>query len=245
MALLHSLLAIAVCAPAALTQTSDAPRRSEDSLQVKRVIQFTRDRKHAVERGDASAWGEHVAESCSFVEAGGRRSTKAQFSHFEQFVGYKFYVELSDVRASNFGETIVITYHEKDIRDFGVQRSIGNYIDTDTYAKVNGDWQLVLFTENLLPLEPSIGKLDPRLYDKYVGTYEVNPQATFTVTREGSRLFGQYAQDDKFELLPASKSRFFSRGDKSAQYTFVWDRSGRVVEHVYRAEGVEIRYKKK
>jgi hypothetical protein len=75
-------------------------------------------------------------------------------------------------------------------------------------------------------------------------TYEVNPEATFTVTREGSHLFGQYAKDDKFELLPASQSRFFRRGD-SAQYMFVWDKSGHVVGHEYHAEGVDINYKKK
>lgn len=238
------LLSIMVVVLAALTQASESPLRAEDSPQAKRVIQFMRDRKHAFERGDASAWGAHVAENCSLVEAGGRLSTKAQFSHSEPFVGYKFYVEVSDVRASDFGATIVITYREKDIRDFGGQRVEGIYIDTDTYTKMNGEWQLVLFTENLLPSDPSIGKLDPQLYDNYVGTYEVNPQATFTVTREGSRLFGQYAKDDKFELLPHTKSRFFRRGD-SAQYTFVWDGSGRVVGHVYRAEGIEIKYKKK
>ena len=84
----------------------------------------------------------------SFVEAGTRLSTKAQFSHFEPFVGYKFYVEVSDIRAADFGDTIVLTYHEKDTRDFGVQRSEGTYIDMDTYARLSGDWQLVSFSEN-------------------------------------------------------------------------------------------------
>ena len=77
-----------------------------------------------------------------------------------------------------------------------------------------------------------------------MGTYEVNPKATFTVTHEGNKLMGQYAGEEKFELLPASRSNFFAHGD-NAVYVFVWDRSGRVVGHVYRAEGVDIKYKKR
>jgi hypothetical protein len=64
------------------------------------------------------------------------------------------------------------------------------------------------------------------------------------VTREGNKLFGEYAGEAKAELLPASKSRFFVRGDTAA-YLFVTDKTGRVIAHIYRAEGVEIRYKKK
>ena len=239
-------LSLLICVVAGLRSpfASGQAQSAQYSPQVQHVIQFMRDRKHAFERGDAAAWGAHVADKCSFVEAGGRLSNKAQFSHLEPFVGYKFSAEVSDVRASDFGDTIVLTYREKDIRDFGVQRTEGTYIDTDTYARLNGDWQLVSFSENLRPSDPTIAKLDVRLYDKYVGTYEVNPEATFTVTREESHLFGQYAKDDKFELLPASKSRFFRRGD-SAFYIFVWDKSGHVVVHEYRAEGVDVKYKKK
>jgi hypothetical protein len=64
------------------------------------------------------------------------------------------------------------------------------------------------------------------------------------VTREGNRLMGQYAGDEKFELLPASRSEFFAHGD-DAVYAFIRDGSGRVVEHIYRADRVEIKYKKR
>jgi hypothetical protein len=124
-----------------------------------------------------------------------------------------------------------------------VQRTENPYIDTETYVRLNGEWQLIAWTENSLPVDPPIVKLDPQIYDKYAGTYEVNPKAAFTVTREGDRLMGQYSGDQKFELLPASRSNFFTHGDNAA-YVFVWDRSGRVVGHIYRAEGVEIKYKR-
>jgi hypothetical protein len=212
--------------------------------QVQQVIQFMRERKRAYETRDAATWGRHVAEKCSFVEAGGRLSTKEEFSSLDGLVGYEMSVEVSDVRATEFGEAILLTYREKDTRDFGVQRSVGEYLDTETYARIDGEWKLIAFTENLIAPEPSTVKLDPKLYDSYVGTYAANKDATFVVTREGDKLFGEYAGEPKAELLPASKSRFFVRGDTAA-YLFVSDKTGRIVAHIYRAEGVEIRYKKK
>ena len=198
----------------------------------------------AYETRDAAAWGRHVAKRCSFVEAVGRLSTTGEFSSMEGFAGYRMSVEVSDVRATEFGDTILLTYREKDLRDFGVQRWVGEYLDTETYARVEGDWKSIAFTENLIAPKPTIVKLDPKLYDSYVGTYAANKDATFVVTREGNKLFGEYAGEPKAELLPASKARFFVRGDTAA-YLFVPDRTGRVVAHIYRAEGVEIRYTKK
>lgn len=223
----------------ALAQVAATP----NSASVQQVIQFMRERKRAYETRDAAAWGRHVAEKCSFVEAGGRLSTRSEFSSMEGFVGYKMSVEVRDVRATEFGDTILLTYREKDMRDFGTQRSVGNYLDTETYARVDGEWKLVAFTENLITAEPAIVKLDPNSYDSYVGTYAANKDATFVVTREGNKLYGEYAGEPKAELLPASKSRFFVRGD-TASYLFIRDKSDRVVAHIYRAEGVEIRYRR-
>jgi Domain of unknown function (DUF3471) len=211
---------------------------------VQQVIQFMHERKQAYERSDPLAWGQHVAEQCTFIQVG-RVLSKAQFiAEMAPFVGYTFSGIVDDVRAAEFGDTIILTYREKEIRDYGVQRTENSYIDTETYIRLDGKWQLILWTENSLPVEPPIVKLDLQTYNKYVGRYEVNPKATFTVTREGNRLMGQYAGEEKFELLPASKSNFFTHGD-NAVYVFVWDRSGRVVGHIYRAEGVELRYKKR
>ena len=214
------------------------------SPQVQQVIQFMHERKHAYETRDAGAWGKHVADKCSFVEAGGRLTTKDEFSSMEGFVGYKMSVEVSDIRATEFGATILLTYREKETRDFGTQRSVGNYLDTETYASTDSEWKLVAFTENLITPEPAIKKLDPRLYDRLIGTYEASKDATFTVTREGDKLFGRYSGEPKAELLSASKSRFFVRGD-TASYVFVSDKTGRIIAHIYRAEGVVIRYTKR
>jgi hypothetical protein len=150
---------IGLCATIAVAQND-----SVITPQAQRVIQFMRERKHAYERGDASAWGRHVSEKCTFIEAGGRVSSKAQFmAGIEPFIGYTFSALVDDVRIGEFGDTIVVIYREKDIRDFGIRRSEGTYIDTDTHARLNDEWELISFTENLLPPEPPIVKLTPQI----------------------------------------------------------------------------------
>src|SRR5450432_325308 len=244
--ILQHIFQVAILSLAFVGFTARPGRAQADAAvtpQAQQVIEFMRERKHAYERVDASAWGKHVAEQCSFVQAGGRVLGKAQFiAEMVPFVGYTFSAVVSDVQAAEFGGAIILTYREKEIRDYGSQRSENNYIDTETYIRLKGEWQLIAFTEDAVPVDPPVVKLNPQIYDKYVGTYAVNPKATFTVTREGNRLMGQCAGEKTFELLPASRSSFFTPGD-DAVYAFVWDRSGRVTGHVYRAEGAEIKYK--
>lgn len=74
-------------------------------------------------------------------------------------------------------------------------------------------------------------ELDPAVYDKYVGEYEVRPGAVITITREGDRLYGQATGNPRAELFPASETRFFLRVAE-AEIEFILDDSGKVTELV-------------
>src|SRR5260370_33126459 len=62
--------------------------------------------------------------------------------------------------------------------------------------------------------------VDPSLFDRYVGYYELGPRSIFTVTREGDRLFAQLTGRQKFELFPDSDREFFSKA-AAARITFL------------------------
>jgi hypothetical protein len=64
--------------------------------------------------------------------------------------------------------------------------------------------------------------VDPGLFDRYVGHYELGPRSIFTVTREGDRLFAQLTGQQKLELFPESDREFFYKA-VAAQITFVAD----------------------
>jgi hypothetical protein len=87
------------------------------------------------------------------------------------------------------------------------------------------------------PRERVIAKVDPSIYDTYVGEYEVAPGLILSVTNEGGRLFSQSLGQPRSEMLPESETTFFLR-DIDAQFTFVRE-GGRVVRVVIRRGGRE------
>jgi hypothetical protein len=70
------------------------------------------------------------------------------------------------------------------------------------------------------PRERAIAKIDPSIYDAYVGEYEVAPGLILSVTKEGDKLFSQSPGQPRSEMLPESDINFFLR-DIDAQFTFV------------------------
>jgi CubicO group peptidase (beta-lactamase class C family) len=92
------------------------------------------------------------------------------------------------------------------------------------------------------PREREISKVDPSIYEKYVGSYELAPGVVLTVTKEGDRLFSQGPGQPRSELLPESENSFFLR-NIDAQFTFV--REGeQVVRVVIRRGGREFQARK-
>lgn len=52
-------------------------------------------------------------------------------------------------------------------------------------------------------------KLDPKIYDQYVGQYEIEPGKAFTITKENDRLFINAVGLQKIEVFPESEDKFF------------------------------------
>jgi hypothetical protein len=80
-------------------------------------------------------------------------------------------------------------------------------------------------------------KVDPSLFDAYVGEYQPNPSVTVTVWREGDKLMLEASNPGiKTELLPDSESSFFSN-DFPFTVAFVKDAAGKVTHLVLMNNG--------
>jgi CubicO group peptidase (beta-lactamase class C family) len=77
------------------------------------------------------------------------------------------------------------------------------------------------------PKEHKQVAVDPKLFDKYVGRYELAPTFVVTVTREGDRLFGQATGQSKFEMFAEGEKDYFLK-IVDAQITFEADNDGKV-----------------
>jgi hypothetical protein len=73
----------------------------------------------------------------------------------------------------------------------------------------------------------TVATVDPKVYDAYVGQYQLAPTFILTVTREGDRLMTQATGQGKLEVFPESDTKFFLKL-VDAQITFVKDDSGKV-----------------
>jgi hypothetical protein len=87
-----------------------------------------------------------------------------------------------------------------------------------------------------LPKEHKEISVDPKLFDGYVGSYELVPSFAVTVTREGDYLFAQATGQSKFEIFPESEKDYFYKV-VDAQITFVTDGRGRATELILHQGG--------
>jgi CubicO group peptidase (beta-lactamase class C family) len=85
-------------------------------------------------------------------------------------------------------------------------------------------------------VERTVANVDPKLYDAYVGQYQITPKFILTVTREGDRLMTQATGQSKLEVFPESETRFFLKV-VDAQITFVKNESGAVTHLILHQGG--------
>ena len=78
--------------------------------------------------------------------------------------------------------------------------------------------------------------VDPAIYDTYAGVYQLTPQVSVSVVREGDRLIVQATGQPRDVAIPESETRFFSRL-VDAQITFARDGAGRATQLVIHQGG--------
>ena len=76
-------------------------------------------------------------------------------------------------------------------------------------------------------LEGKTAKVDPSLFDAYVGDYELNPTFVLSFSKEGDKLFVQRGGQPKMDVEAVSETQF-SIPQVKASLTFERDSTGKV-----------------
>jgi ketosteroid isomerase-like protein len=140
----------------------------------------------------------------------------------------KFSLTNEEVRVRNYGDTAILTGRIMAKSQPASQAEVSFQTRfTDTFLKRAGRWRVAARHYSRIPPERTVVKLDPRVYDSYVGQYELAPNFVLTVTKEGDKLMSQGTGQPKFELMPDSEVSFFIRGF-SAMFIFLRGESGEV-----------------
>jgi len=221
----------------------DGPHSFPTEPDLERV---TRELLDAASRGDREPWLQRVDDDCLFTTEGGRTLTrKERVDQIQPFPpGYSGTLRMANPKVLSYGTTAVITYDALGEETVYGQVLKTHYHNTDTYLFRYGHWQMIASQGMAVPQDPPLAEVDPKVYDAYAGTYELAPGITYTVTREGAKLFGQRSGAPRRELLPEAEDRFFLSGVRGAKI-FVRDKEGRAVQLLDRRDGNNLVWKRR
>jgi CubicO group peptidase (beta-lactamase class C family) len=90
-----------------------------------------------------------------------------------------------------------------------------------------------------LPKEHKEARVDPKIFDSYVGQYQLAPNFILTITREGDELFAQATGQPKAQIFPEGQREFFYKV-VDAQITFETDSSGRATSLTLHQNGADM-----
>jgi serine-type D-Ala-D-Ala carboxypeptidase/endopeptidase len=81
--------------------------------------------------------------------------------------------------------------------------------------------------------------IDPKLFDRYAGRYQLTSNLVLTITREGEHLFARATGQPKFELFAEGEKEYFLKA-VDAQITFEVDVGGAVNQLVLHQAGQNV-----
>jgi len=215
------------------------PQKLEDEL--KRHAQELFD---AVAVGNQEPWKKYFADDCLFFDEKGRNFTKAQLVADIRPLpnGYSGKITVGKPKSLIQGDTAILSYDIDETETVFGQDLKARYHITDTWLQRNGNWQIIGSQAHRYYEDPALGKADPKKFADFIGTYELAPGQTRSVTDEGDKLFVE-RKGKKEELLPETSELFFRKGVEG-RILFRYAANGKVDALIDRRNNEDVIWKK-
>lgn len=136
----------------------------------------------------------------------------------------------------------------------GYYGNISRYVDDDTtiiilsnvsnapLETINLSLSAMIFGEKYeMPTEEV--ELDSKIYEKYVGEYELSPGFVIVIKNENNQLFAQATGQSAFLIFSSSETEFFAKAI-DVKFTFVMDDQGEVTQMLIKQNNQEMSAKK-
>ena len=188
--------------------------RTEDkAITQDELVRRTQELMDSVAGGDKGPWQKYFADDCMFFDEKGRNMNKealvADITGLPQ--GFSGTIKIENAKSHIDGKIAILSYDMDETEMVFGQTEKARYHETDTWMLRNGEWQIVAGQVLRYYEDPAPGEANVRELADYVGTYELAPGKTLTVTREGTQLYRQRG-DSKNELIPEGGPIFFRKG---------------------------------
>ena len=233
-ALLTSLLVFPALAAA------ESPTISQTEL-VRRTQQLV----DAFAPGDHAPWKLYLADDAMFFDEQGRSMDKAAFLAQLQPLppGYTGSIKVMGATARFATGVAILGYDADETETVYGQTVHARYHMTDTWVCRESLWKIIASQTLRYYEDPAKGAVAESLLNDYVGTYELAPGQTMTVTRQAGKLYAQRGAGKPVELLPESPDLFFRAGVEGRRL-FHRDASGRVDSIIDRRNNEDLLWKR-
>ena len=226
------------------TTSQKVSKESKDEQELKRLED---EWLNTYLRGDKATFDRFVADDFTGTDESAVLRNKMQERELIQAPpsgAIKVSLTNEDVQVRIYGDTAIVTGRIVQKAERAGQDSFGFQSRfTDTFLKRQGRWQVVARHYSRIPLERTAIKVDPKIYDAYVGEYEIAPGIVLHVSKEGDKLMSQTTGQPKAEMFPESEMGFFVKGIP-AQFIFIRDEKGQVARMIVLQDGRTISMKR-
>jgi hypothetical protein len=231
-------LVLVIIFATALVHATDAPITQDE------LVRRTQEFYDAIVPGNQAPWKKYFADDCIFSDEKGRTldKTKLIADITPLPAGYSGTIKIGNVQSRIIGNTAILSYDADETETIFGQNLKARYHITDTWLQRNGNWQIIASQAHRYYEDPAIGKIDPKKFADYIGTYELAAGQTRLVMAEGENLFVE-RKGKKEQLFPETSDLFFRKGVEG-RILFRYDAQGKVDALIDRRNNQDVVWRK-
>jgi Domain of unknown function (DUF4440) len=177
------------------------------------LIRRTQEPFDAVVPGNKEPWEKYFADDCIFADEKGRTLNRAQLVADITPLpnGYSGTIKIAKAQSVIYRDTAILSYDLDESETIFGQKLTARYHVTDTWMRRNDTWQIVSSQAMRYYEDPAAGRIDPKKFADFSGTYELAPGQTRRVLSEGENLYIE-RNGKREQLFPEGCEIFFRKG---------------------------------
>jgi hypothetical protein len=221
-----------------LVHAADAPITQDE------LVRRTQELYDAIVSGNHAPWKKYFDDDCIFSDEKGRTLDKARLiaDITPLPAGYSGTIKVANVQSRIIGDTAILSYDANETETIFGQNLTARYHITDTWLRRSGEWKILASQAHRYYEDPAIGKIDPKKFADFIGTYELAPGQIRLVTAESEILFVE-RKGKKEQLFPETSDLFFRKGVEG-RILFRYDAHGKVDGLIDRRNNEDVIWRK-
>ena len=192
---------------------------------------------NAIPAGDRAAWERVTAPTFVYVAEDSTVVERADF--LKVLVPSPPYdvppLQIHDHKVYVLGDTAITVHHDDEVGVHLGSKLTGQYLTTETWQRIDGEWWLRSVHTNAVPADPSAVALSPAQIDEVVGTYSAE-SVIYTIRRDGNRILSKPSDGPEKEWKAETRDTFFVPGRTRQRAVFRRDAAGKVTGFSWRNE---------